>query len=107
MEENNKLNETHGNAKTEFQTIITTLEEQVKEHTSNETSLKAELEKLKAEIEENAVLKINLKNFEEKLAAAQTTIVEQVSSYSYAIIIYVIIQSLYSRILCKWFLDII
>lgn len=85
MEENNLLNETHGNAKKEFQTIITTLEEQVKEHISNETSLKAELENLKAEIEEKAALKINLKNLEEKLAAAQNTIVEQVSSCSYVI----------------------
>ncbi|KAI3784586.1 hypothetical protein L1987_43688 [Smallanthus sonchifolius] len=36
MEENKQLNETHGNAKKQFQITMTTLEEQVKEHTSNE-----------------------------------------------------------------------
>lgn len=73
------LNETHQNAKKELQTYITTLEEQVKEHASNETSVKAELESLKAQIEENAKLYDNLKNLEEKLAASQKTIDQQVS----------------------------
>lgn len=79
MEENNMLNETHENAKKEFQTVIATLEVQLKEHTSNETTLKTELENLKTEIQDHAALKTNLKNLEETLAAAQNTIVEQVS----------------------------
>ena len=73
------LKETHENAKKELQTFIATLEGEVKEHISNETSLKTELEHLKAEMEENAELKNNLLNLEKKLAAAQNTIMEQVS----------------------------
>ncbi|KAJ0830298.1 hypothetical protein HanPSC8_Chr15g0653751 [Helianthus annuus] len=73
------LNETHENAKKEFQTAINTLEAQVKEHTSNETSLKLELENLKAEIEEKTALKISLKNLEENLPEARNTIKEILS----------------------------
>ena len=69
----------HENAKKELQTFIATLEGEVKEQTSNETSLKTELEHLKAEMEENAELKNNLLNLEKKLAVAQNTIMEQVS----------------------------
>ncbi|PWA67359.1 hypothetical protein CTI12_AA319010 [Artemisia annua] len=76
MEENNMPNETHENAKKEFQNIIATFEVQLKEHTSNETTLKTELENLKAEIQDYAG-KTSLKNLEETLTAAQNTIVEQ------------------------------
>ena len=86
MEENNLLNETHQNAKKELQAFIATLEEQVKEHTANETSVKAELESLKAQIEENSKLYDNLKNVEEKLTAAQKTIDQQVSTQLLTII---------------------
>lgn len=80
MEENNTLNKTHENTKKEFQTVIATHEGKVKEHTSNETSLKSEIENLKAVIQENAVLKNNLKDLEEKLAEAQKKITELVSN---------------------------
>ena len=73
------LKETHENAKKELQTFIATLEGEVEELTSNEMSLKAELEHLKAEMEENAELKNNLLNLEKELEATQNTIMEQVS----------------------------
>lgn len=78
MEENNLLSDTYQNAKKELESVIIQLEGQLKDQKANEEALKSEIENLKMEVAEKSALQTRVKEFEEKLAAAEARLKEEV-----------------------------
>lgn len=78
MEENNLLSDTYQNAKKELESVIIHLEGQLKDQKANEEALKSEIENLKMEVAEKSALQTRVKEFEEKLAAAEARLKEEV-----------------------------
>lgn len=71
MEENNLLAETYQNGLKELQTVLLQLEEQLKEQSAKQDALRSEIEKLKAELTEKAVLQTCLTELEEQLVKSK------------------------------------
>lgn len=78
MEENSLLNETYQAAKNEFQAVIIQLEGQLKEKQANEDAIRAEIEKLKAELADKSVLQTRLEELEKQLVIAEALLKEEV-----------------------------
>lgn len=78
MEENNLLNETYLNAKTELQSLISQLEGQLQEQKATEVTLKSEIESLKAEAAGKSELENRLREVEEQLVTVETQLKEEV-----------------------------
>jgi chromosome segregation ATPase len=78
MEENNVLAETYQNGLKELQTVILQLEEQLKEQNAKQDALRSEIEKLKAELTEKAVLQTCLTELEEQLVKSKDRLKQEV-----------------------------
>ncbi|KAJ0087791.1 hypothetical protein Patl1_33228 [Pistacia atlantica] len=80
MEENNLLNETYQNAKTELQSLISQLEGQLQQQKAIEVTLKSEIESLKSEAAGKLELENRLREVEKQLVTVETQLKEEVEN---------------------------